>query len=191
MEKEILTKHVEINGAVYTITSEGKVYGKNGNPISIRPNSSGYASFTAGIKGKRTNVTVHRLVAKCFIPNPNNLSDVDHKDSNPMNPSADNLEWTSHPENIRRAYARGHHKGRATGEKNPRSKLNRNMVNILRYEYHLYSTSIMELSKRYNIPWSTVNNVVKGYTWKHIPMPELTPEVEELLKNNPRFNPRR
>ena len=41
MNEEIQIKHITKNGAQYTITSEGKVYGKYGQPITIRPNSSG------------------------------------------------------------------------------------------------------------------------------------------------------
>ena len=36
---------------------------------------------------------VHRLVAKAFIPNPNNLPEVNHKDENPSNNNISNLEW--------------------------------------------------------------------------------------------------
>ncbi len=39
-------KQVTINGADYTITKGGKVYGAYGQPIKIRPNTDGYASFT-------------------------------------------------------------------------------------------------------------------------------------------------
>ncbi len=192
-EENILTNHtakVTINGAEYTITDKGEVFGKYGNRISLRPNTSGYASFTAGRKGHRINVAVHRLVAENFLPNPNKYSDVDHRDSNRMNAALENLEWVPHSENVKRAYARGNHDGRATGVKNPRAKLDDSLVTQMRIEYWFFSTSVMTLSKKYNVPWSTVSHVVNGETWVNIPMPELTPEVEEILKKNPKFNPR-
>lgn len=43
--------------------------------------------------GKRKNVTIHRLVANAFIPNPNNLPEVNHIDEDPSNNVVDNLEW--------------------------------------------------------------------------------------------------
>ncbi len=169
---DVLSKRITINGAEYTITSTGEVYGKNGQPIKIRPNTDGYACFTAGRKGKRINVTVHRLVAKNFLPNPNNLPEVDHLDSNRMNASVDNLEWVTHEENIRRAYARGNHKGRAVGTKNPRSKLNDEIVMRIRNEYYYYGVRRQDIAKKYSIPWTTVDHVVKGETWSHLPMPQ-------------------
>ena len=52
-------------------------------------------------------VDVHRLVATAFIPNPHNLPEVNHKDGIKANCSYDNLEWTTHQENIRHAVATG------------------------------------------------------------------------------------
>lgn len=44
--------------------------------------------------------SVHRLVAKAFIPNPNDLPEVNHKDENPLNCKASNLEWCDRQYNI-------------------------------------------------------------------------------------------
>lgn len=44
---------------------------------------------------------VHKLVATAFIPNPNNYTEVNHKDENPKNNNVENLEWVSHATNNR------------------------------------------------------------------------------------------
>jgi hypothetical protein len=43
--------------------------------------------------GKAKPFRVHRLVAVAFIPNPDNLPIINHKDENKLNNNADNLEW--------------------------------------------------------------------------------------------------
>ena len=54
-----------------------------------------YGYLLVGLKknGKVVRTLVHRLVAKAFIPNPDDLPQVNHKDENKLNNCADNLEW--------------------------------------------------------------------------------------------------
>ena len=49
---------------------------------------------------KQKSYQVHRLVALAFIPNPDNLPQVNHKDCNPGNNNVDNLEWCDVKYNI-------------------------------------------------------------------------------------------
>ena len=168
MSKPVLTKLHTINGAQYLVTSEGRVFGKKGE-IKLRPNSDGYASFTAGRKGNRISVCVHRLVAEDFVPNPFGLPEVDHLDNNRMNPSADNLEWVTHQENIDRAYKRGSHIGRAVGERNTKAKLTEELVLQMRKEYRT-GVTVRNLQKKYPHPYNTISNAVRGLTWTHLPL---------------------
>lgn len=59
---------------------------------------------------KREDVFVHRIMATVFLPNPNNFSDVNHKDSNPQNNKLSNLEWMSHKENLEYGFSIYGHK---------------------------------------------------------------------------------
>ena len=56
-------------------------------------NPSGHRQVTLFKNCKDNRLYVHRLVAQCFIPNPNNLPFVNHKDQNPLNNNVGNLEW--------------------------------------------------------------------------------------------------
>lgn len=54
---------------------------------------NGYHQVNLYYKGHVKHIAVHRLVANAFIPNPNNLPYVNHKDENKTNNHVDNLEW--------------------------------------------------------------------------------------------------
>ena len=65
-----------------------------------RPNSKGYLRVQLKNGGKLERRFLHRLVAEAFIPNPSNKKEVNHIDCVPTNNTAENLEWTTHQENI-------------------------------------------------------------------------------------------
>lgn len=67
-------------------------------------NSNGYKRVFLGSKGR---FFVHHLVAKAFIPNPNDYPVVRHKDDDRLNNRADNLEWGTQADNIQDAIRRG------------------------------------------------------------------------------------
>lgn len=58
----------------------------------------GLGYLFVGLSGKAA--LVHRLVAQAFIPNPNNLPFINHKDENKTNNHVENLEWCDHIYNI-------------------------------------------------------------------------------------------
>lgn len=55
--------------------------------------NSGHFDVILRINGEKKHFGVHRLVASVFIPNPDNLPQVNHKDENKLNNCVENLEW--------------------------------------------------------------------------------------------------
>lgn len=78
---------------------------------ATRKSPRGYLMINIRYQGKHYTFRVHRVVAETFIPNPDNLPEVNHKDENKANNAVDNLEWCSHQYNT--AYGtRGIRQGR-------------------------------------------------------------------------------
>ena len=71
-----------------------------GSVITATNNGSGYMIVGLSEGGKRKNHYVHRLVAEAFVPNPDGLDEVNHKDFNKANNTVDNLEWVNRSGNV-------------------------------------------------------------------------------------------
>ena len=63
-------------------------------------NKLGYLQVRLYKDGKNKNCYIHRLVAEAFLPNPNQYKEINHKDENPSNSIATNLEWCDRKYNI-------------------------------------------------------------------------------------------
>jgi hypothetical protein len=113
---------------------------------------------TAKIGYKMANVFnkqlyVHRLVAKAFIPNPDNKKQVNHKDANKINNHVENLEWVSQKENLKHARDLGLNKtiGREWGRK------------VIDTETGEVFDSITAAAKKMNMSYSGMNNwIIRG-----------------------------
>ena len=91
---------------LYRFTPDGKVYtryhGKEWRERVIRTNNDhmGYKVLKIiDANGKRRNKYLHRIMAEVFIPNPDNLPCVNHKDENIYNNNVSNLEWCTYAYN--------------------------------------------------------------------------------------------
>lgn len=85
----------------YEISNLGNVRVKSTKKLRkfFSSKTSKYLSVTIHQQGKTKNFLVHRLVAKYFVPNPDNKPQVNHIDFNHLNNQADNLEWVTAKEN--------------------------------------------------------------------------------------------
>ena len=90
---------------LYEVSDQGRIkslnYNHTGKEKILKPwkTNVGYLQVILYKDGKSKHSKVHRLVAEAFIPNPNNLTTVNHKDEVKTNNVADNLEWMSQRDN--------------------------------------------------------------------------------------------
>lgn len=173
------TKFIEGYEGMYLITDEGEVYscermvengrftgkrkgkklkqGRRGNKSKHGAKSDQYRFVRLSKNGESRSYSVHRLVAEAFIPNPDNLPEVNHKDEDPSNNRVDNLEWCTRQYNIE------YSKGKMVQQIDN----NGNVVAV--YKSIKYASDITGIGRR-NINnalcgWSSTAG---GFTWKYV-----------------------
>lgn len=168
-----MEKILNIKGVDYIVSSDGKVFstknivrGKYHKEITQRKNQDGYMVVTVGAKDNRVSKRVHRIIATAFIPNPDNLPEVDHIDNNKENNNYLNLRWISGFENKSRIPFETRSKSHKW-EANGRAKLSINDVLKIRKLYSEGKTQ-NEIAKIYKRGWSTIHNIIIGNTWKGV-----------------------
>lgn len=92
---------------LYQVSNEGRVKGlKRNNLRKFNDNGYGYYMVLLSKDGIKKPLYVHRLVAEAFIPNPDNLPQVNHKNELKHQNNVDNLEWCSNKYNMNYGTAR-------------------------------------------------------------------------------------
>lgn len=92
----------------YIVSDDGDVVNAKTNyTLAKTLTKKGYQKVGIVMNGKIYNRTIHRLVAKAFIPNPEGKLTVNHKDGDKHNNHVSNLEWMTNRENIHHAWENG------------------------------------------------------------------------------------
>lgn len=105
----------EINGFPdYHVTEDGRVYSTKYNKLrelKQQLHAEGRYKFVTLRNGQyKKHKDIHRLVAEAFIPNPDNLPQVNHIDEDKLNNHVDNLEWVTASQNQRHS---GHQRAKS------------------------------------------------------------------------------
>ncbi len=82
------------------VKSDGVVQVRCERIMAKRESTDGYYIAKLNVNNHSKSVAIHILVAKHFIPNPNNYPEVNHLDCNRKNNRVDNLEWCTHQQNV-------------------------------------------------------------------------------------------
>ena len=139
--------------------------------------SDNYLKVGIKIDGKQKDRRVHDLVAITFIPNPNNLKEVNHKNGNKLDNRVENLEWCTRSENQKHAVDNNlQPRYRVNTYKGKLSKEERNEVIMLFNETDI---SKRELAKKFDVSDTTINSILSN---KYNYGEGYTNEYEEFLK---------
>lgn len=110
-----------------------------------------YVSLTDG-SGHTKSVPLHRVIAMTFLPNPDGLRDVNHKNMVKNDNRLENLEWVSHADNCRHARNGGHSAAKLTDS--------------MRAEIYSSDLSDVKLADKFGVAVSTVRSCRIGKTYK-------------------------
>lgn len=168
VESEVWKPVVGYEG-LYEVSNIGRVrsinYHKSGKAKVMSPsfNTWGYLIVDLRKNNKRHSYTVHRLVALAFIPNPDNLPEINHKNEIKYDNTVENLEWCTRKYNIN--YGTGNER---RGRRKSIVQLDNNGNVVKKWE------SGFAASRYYQIDRSGIYNCLhgkqktcKGFVWKY------------------------
>jgi len=117
------------------------------------------------LDGTRRMFKEHRLVAAAFIPNPNSLPQINHKNAIKTDNKAENLEWCSCKRNIRHAVDKGLWNP-SKGSDHHNAKLDEGKIAQIR-KLLAEGKSHVEIGKIFGVAHATIGDIHRGATWKH------------------------
>ena len=152
----------------YEVSTDGNIrhsYGKKSRK-SVQDHN-GYYKTELYNNGKRSVKRINRLVAEAFIPNPDNLPEVNHKDGNKHNNNVDNLEWITKSDNMKHGFKNGIIKPSRgmLGKKNPNGGRKGIPIRIIETG-EVFSSSI-ECEKVKGLDNRHINDCLKGRQLTH------------------------
>lgn len=119
------------------------------------------------LDGTRPIESIHRLVAKSFIENPNNLPQINHKDGNKTNNHYSNLEWCTQSDNMQ-------HRIHTLGVKNWKIGEDLHWTVLTEQQVRQIPILLQEgktkrfIAKLFKVCPTTITEITKGRSWKHL-----------------------
>ncbi len=142
----------------YAVYENGTIISKFGTVLVPTKTKAGYYIVNLHIDKKRKKMYVHRIVALCYIDNPENKATVNHKNGDKGNNSVSNLEWLTQTDNTKHAWK--------SGLNNKSFKLNKDQVEEIRFLYNNTKTSHRLLGIKYNVTKGQIYSILNNKSWK-------------------------
>ncbi len=156
----MLTQNWKTFGTLWEVSDIGEVRNsKTKKLLKLRHRKDGYLD----VKLSYRRFLVHRLVALCFLSNPNNYPQVNHLDGVRNNPNLNNLEWVSQKQNMEHAKVLGLFPDKS-GERNPNVRITKVTAKSIKL---LLATGVpmRQVSKVFSVSYHTVSSIKYGKSW--------------------------
>jgi hypothetical protein len=162
-------KDIEGYEGKYAVSNYGNVKNlANGRVKKLSTTSNGYKNIM--LNSDRNQFTIHRLVAKAFLPTIEGKNHVNHKDGIKTNNHVDNLEWCTPKENVAHFLKHGL-RNTPKGETHPHAKLTEEKITAIKQAFIKRNTrkqpAYNELAAQYNVHPKTISTIILGKVWQH------------------------
>lgn len=168
---EEIWKDIEEYDGQYQVSNLGNVRSLKFGKVRILKQSvhkQGYKNAKLCKNGKEKVYKVHRLVAEAFIPNPNNLPIINHKDENPSNNNVDNLEFCTHKYNMNYGNINQKKSVSMKGKHINRTDLSKHILQYSKNgEFVAEYPSLMEASRQTGIDCGHISACCIGKKYRH------------------------
>lgn len=173
MVKQVLIK----NSEGYYAREDGKVVGKTGIILKPTLTKYGYNHVSIKVNGRFVSQRVHRLIAQAFIPNPDNLPEVNHKNGIKTDNRVSNLEWVTSQQNQLHSTRV---LGKGVGEDHPMAKITEQKVHEI---CKLFSAGYQnkQVSEITGVGKDTIHKIRSRETWIDISNQYKFPEKSRSL----------
>lgn len=149
----------------YVLSGGGRMALKQGRILKPSVSNVGYCLVYLSCKSKVTTRSIHRLVAKSFIPNPDNLPCINHKNGIKTDNRVENLEWCSFAYNTNHACETGLS---PTGSKQYRSILTEENVKEIRDLIARGAARQVDLAKRFGVGHTIISQIISRKRWRFV-----------------------
>jgi hypothetical protein len=129
--------------------------------------NNGYMQVTFSQKNFQKTEKIHKLVAKYFIPNPNNYPEINHKNGISIDNRVENLEWCNRQQNMQHAHKMGL-MNMEKGEERYNVKLTEAKVKEIRKLRKENKIPTRKLAKMFEVSRSTIIDILTKRRWKHV-----------------------
>jgi hypothetical protein len=151
---------------LYQVSNFGRVKSETRGPKNPTTKNRRYLSVRLHKDGKAANHYVHRLVAKAFIPNPENLPQTNHRNGKRHDNHVSNLEWVTASQNTRHSFQVLGNRP-AWGERSNFSKLTEKQVTKIRFRLK-QGDKHRDIAKDFDVSRTTVGAINTGANWKYL-----------------------